>query len=79
MGSPETDSGASALASLLEAARPGSFFPTIHEPRRRTDSAMYALIMEAWVKGISTREVDALVAAIGSDAGISRSEVSRSA
>ena len=33
--------------------------------------------MEAWVKGISTRKVDALVAAIGSQAGISRSEVSR--
>ena len=33
--------------------------------------------MEAWVKGVSTRKVDALVAAIGSDAGISRSEVSR--
>lgn len=33
--------------------------------------------MEAWDKGISTRKVDALVAAIGSQAGISRSEVSR--
>ncbi len=33
--------------------------------------------MEAWVKGISTRKVDALVAAIVSQAGISRSEVSR--
>jgi putative transposase len=36
------------------------------------------MIMEAWVKGVSTRKVDALVAAIGSDTGISRrSEVSR--
>ena len=34
-------------------------------------------LMEAWVKGISTRKVDALVAAIVSQAGISRSEVSR--
>jgi len=33
--------------------------------------------MEAWVKGISTRKVDALVAAIGSQSGISLSEVSR--
>jgi transposase-like protein len=33
--------------------------------------------MEAWVKGISTSKVNALVAAIGSQAGISRSEVSR--
>ena len=57
--------------------RAGSFFPTILEPRRRIDQALYAVIMEAWVKGVSTRKVDALVAAIGSDAGISRSEVSR--
>jgi transposase-like protein len=57
--------------------RAGSFFPTILEPRRRIDQALYALIMEAWVKGVSTRKVDALVAAIGSEAGISRSEVSR--
>jgi transposase-like protein len=57
--------------------RTGSFFPTILEPRRRIDQALYAVIMEAWVKGISTRKVDALVAAIGSQAGISRSEVSR--
>ena len=57
--------------------RSGSFFPTILEPRRRIDQALYAVIMEAWVKGVSTRKVDALVAAIGSEAGISCSEVSR--
>jgi len=42
--------------------RSGSFFPTILEPRRRIDQALYAVIMEAWVKGVSTRKVDALVA-----------------
>jgi putative transposase len=57
--------------------RSGTFFLSILEPRRRIDQALYAVIMEAWVKGISTRKVDALVAAIGSQAGISRSEVSR--
>ncbi len=35
--------------------RAGSFFPTILEPRRRIDQALYAVIMEAWVKGVSTR------------------------
>jgi transposase-like protein len=49
--------------------RAASFFPTILEPRRRIDQALYSVIMEAWVKGVSTRKVDALVAAIGSDAG----------
>ena len=57
--------------------RSGSFFPTILEPRRRIDQALYAVTMEDWVIGITTRKVDALVAAIGSQAGISRSEVSR--
>ncbi len=56
--------------------RSGSIFRTILEPRRRIDQALYAVIMEAWVKGIFTRKVDALVAAIGSQAGISSSEVS---
>jgi transposase-like protein len=37
---------------------------TIPEPRRRIDQALYALIIKAWVKGISTRKVEALVAAI---------------
>ena len=41
------------------------------------NQALYVVNMEAWVKGVSTRTVDALVAAIGSDAGISRSEVNR--
>ncbi len=43
--------------------RCGSFFPSILEPRRRIDQALYAVIMEAWVKGISTRKVDAQVQA----------------
>ena len=33
--------------------------------------------MEAYVNGVSTRSVDALVAALGVDTGISKSEVSR--
>jgi putative transposase len=33
--------------------------------------------MEAYVHGVSTRKVDDLVAALGVDAGISKSEVSR--
>jgi putative transposase len=55
----------------------GSFFPSILEPRRRIDQALYAVVMEAYVSGVSTRAVDDLVAAMGIDTGISRSEVSR--
>ena len=55
----------------------GSFFPSVLEPRKRIDQAMTAVVMEAWVNGVSTRSVDKLVAALGVDTGISKSEVSR--
>lgn len=57
--------------------RSGSFFPSLLEPRRRIDKALYAVIMEAYVHGVSTRSVDDLVVALGVDSGISKSEVSR--
>jgi transposase-like protein len=57
--------------------RKGSFLPSILEPRRRIDQALYAVVMEAYVHGVSTRAVDELVGALGVSAGISRSEVSR--
>lgn len=57
--------------------RKGSFFPSMLEPRRRIDRALWAVVMEAYVAGVSTRSVDDLVAALGAESGISRSEVSR--
>ena len=33
----------------------GSFFPAILEPRRRIDQALYAVVIEAYVHGVSTR------------------------
>src|SRR3954469_22763631 len=57
--------------------RKGSFFPSIIEPRRRIDQALYAVVMEAYVNGVSTRAVDDLVGALGADSGIKKSEVSR--
>ena len=57
--------------------RRGSFFPAILEPRRRIDQALYAVVMEAYVNGVSTRAVDDLVQALGVESGISKSEVSR--
>ena len=57
--------------------RTGSFFPSLLERRRRVDQALYAVIMEAYLTGVSTRKVDDLVKALGVDTGISKSEVSR--
>jgi putative transposase len=57
--------------------REGSFFPSLLERRRRIDRALYAVVMEAYVHGVSTRKVDDLVKALGAPSGISKSEVSR--
>jgi putative transposase len=62
--------------------RSGSFFPSLLEPRRRIDVALQAVIMQAVImqaraEGVSTRRVDDLVAALGIESGISKSEVSR--
>ncbi|MBT2674373.1 IS256 family transposase [Streptomyces sp. ISL-14] len=57
--------------------RTGSFFPSLLERRRRIDRALFAVVMEAYVHGVSTRSVDDLVRALGADSGISKSEVSR--
>ena len=37
--------------------REGSFFPALLEPRRRIDRALWAVVMEAYVHGVSTRKV----------------------
>jgi putative transposase len=47
------------------------------ERRRRVDQALLAVVMEAYLHGVSTRKVDDLVRALGADSGISKSEVRR--
>jgi putative transposase len=54
----------------------GTYFPSLLDPRKRAEKALQAVIVEAYVKGVSTRKVDDLVRALGID-GISKSEVSR--
>jgi putative transposase len=57
--------------------RVGTFFPSLLERRRRVDQALFAVVMEAYLHGVSTRKVDDLVKALGADTGISKSELSR--
>ena len=57
--------------------REGTFYPSLLERRRRIDRALFAVVMEAYVHGVSTRKVDDLVKALGATSGISKSEVSR--
>jgi putative transposase len=65
------------LTVQIPKVRSGSFFPSLLAPRRRIDVALHAVVMQAWVEGVSTRKVDDLVAALGVESGISKSEVSR--
>jgi len=65
------------LGLRIPKLRTGSFFPCLLERRRRVDQALFAVVMEAFVHGVSTRKVDDLVKALGADTGISKSEVSR--
>jgi len=65
------------LELAIPKLRVGSFFPSLLERRRRVDQALFAVVMEAYLHGVSTRKVDDLVKALGADTGISKSEVSR--
>ena len=40
---------------LIPKLRVGGFLPSILEPRRRVDQALYAVVMEAYIGGVSTR------------------------
>jgi transposase-like protein len=65
------------LALRIPKLRTGSFFPALLDRRRRVDQALFAVVMEAYLHGVSTRKVDDLVQALGVGSGISKSEVSR--
>lgn len=56
--------------------REGSYFPSLLEPRRRSEKALLSVVQQAYVEGVSTRRVDDLVKALGCE-GISKSQVSR--
>lgn len=58
--------------------RSGSYFPSFLAPRRRWEQAFVQVVSEAYVLGVSTRKVEALVEAMGAQ-GMSKSEVSRMA
>ena len=58
--------------------RTGSDFPTWLEPRRRAEPALGSVVAAAYVQGVSTRKVAALVQHLGITS-LSKSEVSRMA
>jgi transposase-like protein len=56
--------------------REGTYFPSLLEPRKRSEHALLAVIQQAYVLGVSTRKVDELVQALGLK-GMDKSKVSR--
>lgn len=58
--------------------REGSYYPPFLQPRRRWEQAFVNVVAEAYVAGVSTRKVEAVVEAMGAQ-GMSKSEVSRMA
>jgi transposase-like protein len=70
------DTRVGSLDLQIPKLRTGSYFPNWLEPRRRAEQALVAVIAEAYVQGVSTRKVEAVVRALGIS-GISKSEVSR--
>jgi transposase-like protein len=73
---PETDAGRSSFGGSSRPRpakwswpspklRKGSLFPSCLEPRWRIDQAHYAVVMVAYVHGVSTRAIDEPVAENG--------------
>jgi len=61
---------------LIPKKRQGpAYFPSFLEPRRRSEQAIVAVVLEAYVNGVSTRKVDRLVEQLGI-AGMTKDRVS---
>jgi putative transposase len=70
------DTRAGTIDLEIPKLRRGSYFPHgLLEPRKRGEQALWSVVQQAYVCGVSTRRVDQLVESLG--LRISRSEVSR--
>src|SRR3954454_23744257 len=63
------------LELLIPKKRQGCYFPSFLEPRRRSEQAIVAVVLEAYVNGVSTRKVDRLVEQLGIE-GMTKDRVS---
>lgn len=70
------DTRVGTIELAIPKVRPGTYFPSLLQPRRRAERALLAVVQEAYVHGVSTRKVDELMKALGLD-GVSKLEVSR--
>ena len=54
------DTRVGTLGLRIPKLREGSYFPSLLEPRRRSERALLSVVQQAYVEGISTRRVDDL-------------------
>ncbi len=66
------DTRAGTLELAIPRLRSGSYLPSFLDPRTRAEQALVAVVMEAYVNGVSTRKVERLVKQLGI-AGMSKS------
>jgi transposase-like protein len=70
------DTRVGTLGLAIPKLRSGSYFPSWLDARTRGEQALIAVVAAAYVPGVGTRKVEALVQTLGMT-GISKSEVSR--
>jgi putative transposase len=70
------DTRVGTLELRIPKVREGSYYPSLLEPRRRSERALLSVVQQAYIEGVSTRRVDDLVKSLGCE-GISKSQVSR--
>ena len=70
------DTRVGTIELAIPRVRPGTYFPSLLQPRCRAEHALLAVVQEAYVHGVSTRKVDELMRALGLES-VSKSEVSR--
>ena len=70
------DTRVGSIELAIPKLRQGTYYPEwLLEPRKRAERALFQVVAEAYVKGISTRKVDDLVRTLGIE-GMSKSQVS---
>jgi transposase-like protein len=53
------------VEQLIPRVRQGSYFPSSLKPRRRSEQAIVAVVLEAYVNGVNTDKVDGLMVQLG--------------
>ena len=75
----QLDTRTGSIDLAIPKLRKGSYFPDwLVDPRRRSEQALWSVVTQCYVEGVSTRRVDDIVQTLGIN-GISKSQVSEMA